>query len=256
MLIPYFSIIIPTYNRVKQVCISIESVLSQNFKNYEIIIIDDASTDNTIEELAKRYTDDRIKTLSLTKNGGQNVARNKGVSVSSGEWIIFLDSDDSLTENILEKLYVLAQDIKTSAIYAQCIDSEGQITSNYPSFEGYLSYKDYLCGKVKGEYLPIIKKDILIATPFDESTRRAPGIGHVAIAKKLGAVYISSLIARNYNTIGADRLCIQKKNHNSLAEVWSIIIKKQWKDRLKFCPCKLIEAILKFSYYTIRSLKK
>lgn len=252
---PYFSIVMPTYNRSSKISKSIDSVLSQSFQNFEIIIVNDASTDDTLSFLINHYAR-QVKVISLESNGGPNIARNKGVLEASGEWIIFLDSDDTLTENALAELHKLTQTIDTSALYAACINSDGHITSNHPSWEDYLSYQEYLCGKIKGEYLPVIKKETVLRIPFDESTRRAPGIGHVRIAKVLGKVYMTSFVARNYDTTGSDRICAQKKDFISLSKVWRIIISDQWRDRLRFCPCKLAEALSKYLYYTIRSFVK
>jgi glycosyltransferase involved in cell wall biosynthesis len=88
---PLVSVIIPTYNRAHIVCRAIESVLRQTYKNREIIVVDDGSTDNTLIQL--RAYDDRIRILSQ-KNGGPTIARNCGIRASTGEIIAFLDSDD------------------------------------------------------------------------------------------------------------------------------------------------------------------
>lgn len=87
------SVIIPTYNRAKYVIEALESVLNQTYKNYEIVIVDDGSTDNTREVLRQYLADDRI-TYIYEKNGGPASARNVGIKHSTGEHIAFLDSDD------------------------------------------------------------------------------------------------------------------------------------------------------------------
>ena len=89
---PAISVIIPTYNRASYICAAIDSVLAQTFNDYEIIVVDDGSTDDTLERLAV-YKDQRIK-VKHQKNLGQGFARNTGLSVASGEYIAFLDSDD------------------------------------------------------------------------------------------------------------------------------------------------------------------
>lgn len=86
-----FSVIIPTYNREEYLRQAIDSVLAQSLKNYEIIVVDDGSTDRTPEAL-KSYGE-RIKTLRQI-NQGPEVARNAGASMASGEYLAFLDSDD------------------------------------------------------------------------------------------------------------------------------------------------------------------
>src|ERR1035437_2389504 len=88
---PFVSVIIPTYNRGKYVANAIESVLSQTYGDYEVIVVDDGSTDNTKENL-KRYGD-RIKYI-YQDNSGVSSARNAGIMHATGEWISFVDSDD------------------------------------------------------------------------------------------------------------------------------------------------------------------
>ena len=88
---PKVSVIIPTYNRENFVVKAIDSVLCQEFKDYEIIVVDDGSTDNTKKNL-KRYGD-KIKYI-YQDNSGVSVSRNTGIKYSTGEWLAFLDSDD------------------------------------------------------------------------------------------------------------------------------------------------------------------
>ena len=87
---PLVSVIIPTYNRGWCLMASIDSVLSQTFTDYELIVVDDGSTDDTLKQLS-RY--DQI-TVITQSNHGVSAARNKGISLSRGELITFLDSDD------------------------------------------------------------------------------------------------------------------------------------------------------------------
>jgi glycosyltransferase involved in cell wall biosynthesis len=88
---PLVSVIIPTYDRAYVVCRAIESVLGQTYKNREIIVVDDGSTDDT--QIRLRAYGDRIRVLTQ-ENGGPSVARNRGIAVSRGEIVAFLDSDD------------------------------------------------------------------------------------------------------------------------------------------------------------------
>src|SRR4051812_5349711 len=89
---PLVSVIIPAYNRKAMLCESIDSVLAQNCRDFELIVVDDGSTDGTADELAARYGT-RIRVLKQA-NRGVAAARNLGVSRSCGEYIAFLDSDD------------------------------------------------------------------------------------------------------------------------------------------------------------------
>src|SRR5215831_13870333 len=88
---PFFSVIIPTYNRATCVGRAIESVLRQTFQDYELIVVDDGSTDKTAEVV--RQYGERIVFVSQP-NRGVSAARNAGVSRAAGDWVAFLDSDD------------------------------------------------------------------------------------------------------------------------------------------------------------------
>lgn len=96
------SIIMPSYNTAKFIEETIDSVLAQTYTNWELIIVDDCSTDNTDEVVAK-YTDSRIRYLKNEKNSGAAVSRNRALREATGRWIAFLDSDDLWTADKLEK---------------------------------------------------------------------------------------------------------------------------------------------------------
>ena len=90
---PAVSVIIPTYNRAHLLDRAIESVLDQTYQDFEIIVVDDASVDET-EEVVISFADDRINYIRHQKNKGGSSARNTGIKAAKGEFIAFLDSDD------------------------------------------------------------------------------------------------------------------------------------------------------------------
>lgn len=100
---PFFTIILPTYNRASFISKAIQSVIDQEYGNWELIIVDDGSTDNT-KEVVLSYRDERIK-YYWQENAGRSAARNNGVDVASGEYICFLDSDDYYTKDHLHYLH-------------------------------------------------------------------------------------------------------------------------------------------------------
>lgn len=95
-----FSIIIPMFNSEKYIERTINSILNQTYKNYEIILIDDCSTDSTISKCMK-YLNKNVRLINLQKNLGASNARNVGLQNAIGDFIIFLDSDDWLDKNTL-----------------------------------------------------------------------------------------------------------------------------------------------------------
>jgi len=97
-----FSIIIPTYNRADKLKNAIQSVLAQSCENWELIVVDDGSTDHTAE-IIKNFNNPKIIYL-YQKNQERSAARNKGIENAKGEWICFLDSDDCYKPNHLDVL--------------------------------------------------------------------------------------------------------------------------------------------------------
>ena len=97
----FFSIIIPVYNRENLIKRAIDSCLAQTLKEYEIIVVDDASTDDTVDVVLKNYGQ-KVKLLVNDKNKGVCPTRQKGIDAASGRWIILLDSDNTLFSNALE----------------------------------------------------------------------------------------------------------------------------------------------------------
>jgi glycosyltransferase involved in cell wall biosynthesis len=126
MPLPSVSVVVPTYNRAHCLGEAIDSVLGQSFQDFELIVVDDGSTDGT-ESLLEGYGD-RIKALRQ-KNSGVSAARNAGIKAARGPWIAFLDSDDTWEP---DKLKVQTDDLRlrpdaiVHMVNCMIIDSEGQ----------------------------------------------------------------------------------------------------------------------------------
>ena len=126
---PLVSIITPSYNSANFIGATIESVLNQTYKNFEMIIVDDLSTDNT-EQIVKKYlkNDKRIKFFSLPKKGGASEARNKAISEAKGKYIAFLDSDDIWKKEKLENQISFMENNNIDFSYTdyEYIDEQGK----------------------------------------------------------------------------------------------------------------------------------
>lgn len=142
---PEVSVIIPTYNRAQSLSRAIQSVLNQTYQNFELIIVDDMSRDNT-EEVIKNFNDSRIKYFRHEVNLGGSAARNTGIKRSAGKYLAFLDSDDEWLERKLE--------LQVNAMESRPSDAWGGV---YCSFI-YTDRKDGLVEAVKYGNL---KKDVL-----------------------------------------------------------------------------------------------
>ena len=116
------SVIIPTYNAENTILKCINSIVKQTYKKIEIIIIDDGSTDSTLNklnDLAKN--DDRI-IIKKQRNSGVSVARNNGINIASGDYILFVDSDDWLEKTMIEKMIITAQKENTDIVRCNFYD--------------------------------------------------------------------------------------------------------------------------------------
>jgi glycosyltransferase involved in cell wall biosynthesis len=116
---PKVSVVIPTYNRASYIGEAIQSVLNQTYQDFELIVVDDGSTDNTGTALDQ--FGERIRVL-YQQNSGVSVARNKGTFAARGEWVAFLDSDDEWEP---EKLRVQIEDVKKhEGVVAHFVDAQ------------------------------------------------------------------------------------------------------------------------------------
>ena len=91
---PAISVVLPVHNRASVVGDAVRSVLAQQFKDFELIVIDDGSTDGTVETI-EAFDDPRLRVIRLSENAGGNAARNKGIEAARAPLIAFLDSDDA-----------------------------------------------------------------------------------------------------------------------------------------------------------------
>jgi len=137
---PSFSIVIPTFNRGDKVLRAIQSVLDQNSENWQLILVDDGSTDDTQQVIAPLINRPEIR-YYFQENQGVSQARNLGAAKATKEWLIFLDSDDELTQNALSlfkeqiqknpevDIFVAGRDRKTSMGSEIRIPKEGEYSA-------------------------------------------------------------------------------------------------------------------------------
>ena len=146
---PLVSIIIPTHNMAKFLQLSAGSVFKQTYKNFELIIVDDASEDNT-EEIIKQFNDKRIKYIKRDQKGGVSSARNCGIDNSRGDYIAFLDADNEWMENKLEKQMFKFENVS---------DDVGLVYTHYLGI--FLTSGEVIC-EFKGCYSGDVEADLAV----------------------------------------------------------------------------------------------
>jgi len=173
------SVIIPSYNRAATLPMAIESVLGQTYRDIELIIVDDGSTDGT-EGLIRSITDSRLRYIKLEKNGGACRARNIGIDAARGEHIAFQDSDDRWRYDKLERqlrfLQETGADVAYCAIERYGVDS--QVSVRFPaapidnSAPKEIRFRKLLEQNTLAMVTVICKAECARAVRFDESLPR------------------------------------------------------------------------------------
>jgi glycosyltransferase involved in cell wall biosynthesis len=133
---PKISVIIPAYNAARYICETVDSVLSQTYKNFEVIIIDDGSTDNT-QKLLNQYRD-KIKYI-YQNNKGVAGARNKGIQQAHGKYLAFLDNDDVwLPDKLTKQITISEQNPQVGFIFTdgEFFDEKGLVSLSFCSSRG------------------------------------------------------------------------------------------------------------------------
>ncbi|MCK5677308.1 MAG: glycosyltransferase family 2 protein, partial [Flavobacteriaceae bacterium] len=131
------SVIIPCYNDGTYIHETIESLNQQTYKDFEIIIIDDASTDKTTKETLANLKQNNLQVLFLEKNSGPGIARNTGIEIARGKYILPLDADDKIAPTYLEKAKkILETEENTGIVYCQA-EFFGKISKKWelPKYE-------------------------------------------------------------------------------------------------------------------------
>ena len=180
---PLVSVIIPTYNPGNSLERAVKSILDQTYASWELIIVDDASTEKLDERLrSQTLADKRIRALRLDRNGGPAVARNAGLALSSGDWIAVLDDDDVWLPTRLERLVATAELCSADMVFDNILgydDHSREVTG--PIFKrvpDQLTLLDVLADQYEGIHnlgyiKPMIKREFFTAhaLKYDESLR-------------------------------------------------------------------------------------
>jgi GalNAc5-diNAcBac-PP-undecaprenol beta-1,3-glucosyltransferase len=242
--IPLVSLIMPTYNRSSSIERAINSALSQTYTNIELIIVDDGSTDNTLE-IIKKYNDPRIRLVKHTINKGVTAAKNTGLNNIQGEWFTTLDSDDEIVPEAIETMMniPLNIDYTVTAISCNCMDtSDGSFSGKGLIKDQYVDV-DTLMKICSGEYWGITKSSLLMNDRFNENISGWESILWYKIDDRAKRYYIHKGL-RIYHTEGNDRVSTSKYNIEKEIKLYkNYIIEVYYLEKIKkYRP---------YDYYTI-----
>lgn len=217
---PYFSIVIPLYNREKHIPRAIDSCLGQGFSDFEVVVVDDASTDRS-REVVDAYRDPRIRLVRHETNRGVSPARNTGVDASWGDWILFLDSDDELLPDALSRIEARTRqapdDIGRLFLMNQL--DHGAVSPDPPLTEGLQDYAGFIrwCHGVRGAMDPFTatRRETFRTVRFPDS-RATEALFHIDFARQFKTMTCPDFVNRvhsdadhRYSTATADSLLRQ-----------------------------------------------
>jgi GalNAc5-diNAcBac-PP-undecaprenol beta-1,3-glucosyltransferase len=217
-----FSVIIPTYNMEHLLPRALESIYQQPDDDIEVIVIDDCSTDNTLD-LLKNYPD--IIVLKTKINSGPCAARNLGIDVASGDLFYFLDSDNELNPNAFAKIKT-----KISAcngnydLFFFCCEnaSTGEPMAQAPLSEGIVYYQDMLCGRLQGELVPVARRRAFESgVRFEDTGAGGEGLLWLSMLKQKSG-YFCGIFVQKYYVEHDDRLS-KVGPRISRAESWATL---------------------------------
>lgn len=203
---PLVSVIIPTYNRAKTIGRTIESILLQSYDNFEIIIVEDGSKDETISIL-QQYTDKRLRVICHDVNKGVTAAKNTGLNNIRGEWFTILDSDDEIVPEALETMMKipLEKDGTVNAVSCNCIDtSTGKFSGMGLASDQYIDFKT-LVNVCTGEFWGLTKTELLLNDRFNERLGGFESTLWFLISERAKRYYVHKAL-RIYHTEGNDRV--------------------------------------------------
>ncbi len=205
--LPFFSVVIPTYNRAELLAQAVQSVLNQTFNNFELIVVDD-SPDGTARSVIEAFVDKRISYVKNNRGKGGAGTRNAGIFRSQGEWVAFLDDDDLWLPEKLERQYqkIQASDKEVGLVYSGHVKFESDscyITGTFvPRHEGWLYEQLLYKNVIGGLYSVVIRRDVL--EKLEGLDERFPALQdadlYVRIAKTHKITFVKDPLVRVRNS--------------------------------------------------------
>lgn len=242
------SIVTPVYNSEKFISETIESVINQTYKNWEMIIVDDCSKDSS-EKIIRNYieNDKRINYIKLKKNSGAAVARNTAIEKSKGKYVAFLDSDDLWESNKLEEQleFMQQRNIAFSFTGYELIDQNGKSLNNIVQVPKEINYNELLKNTVIGCLTVMIDKEKV--GEFKMPLVRA---GQDTATWLL-------ILRKGYIAYGLNEpLSRYRKVEGSISSNKLKALKRTWYTYRKLEKLSLPKSIYVFSCYTLNAIKK
>lgn len=216
------TVAIPVYNREDCIGRCIDSVLNQSVKPFEILVVDDGSTDNTpqiIRDFSQKH--DTVKHFIAPANGGENYARNRCIQYANGNYIFWLDSDDYIVEDAIETvLQTIAKHSEFQHFMFLTSDRvEGfAVSDNFSKDTHVTTFEDWLTERVYGDFTHVMFKELFEGLPFFEDIRGFPGINFLRVHRKTKKQFFLNKLVTLRERNRADALSLT----GYLSSAWAI----------------------------------
>lgn len=221
------SVVIPMYNRERTIQRAVDSVLNQTYKNIEVLVVDDGSTDNSVQMLDKYNNDVRVKVFCQETNQGANAARNRGIREAKGEYIAFHDSDDEWLPEKIEKQLKYMKEKQLAVSFCAFKRYHNDAVQIIPDISKELTSQNIRKKLKRGNIigtptLVIHRKVIENVGMFDEEMPRLQDYEYVIrIARKYDIGFINEVLINEYELAG----CISL-NQKSMHQAYALLLKK------------------------------
>jgi glycosyltransferase involved in cell wall biosynthesis len=173
---PFFSVVITTYNRARILRRCLDSCLAQSWTDFEVVVVDDGSSDDTIAALAED-PDPRLRVVAHERNRGINPARFTGAGNARGEWVVVIDSDDELVPRALERLHEIIAELppEVRVVRARQLHDDGHVTPAFVpdgpyGYEGRIRWAEAEGGQDAARCL---HRSVFAAAPYIDGRRGA-----------------------------------------------------------------------------------
>ncbi|HET8565966.1 MAG TPA: glycosyltransferase family 2 protein [Solirubrobacterales bacterium] len=199
---PFFSIIVSTYNRERIVGRCIDSILGQAFEDFELVVVDDHSSDGTLAAL-DCYEDPRLRVVAHERNRGIHPSRHTGVTNATGTWVIVFDSDWELLPGALERLREIVLDLPEGirVLRSRLVWDDGHLTPSFMppepiDYEGRISWAEAEGGN---DALHCIHRAVFETTPFFADRRGAmETLWELELASRERSLYVNDVLGHEH----------------------------------------------------------
>ncbi len=242
------SIVTPTYNSGNFISETIQSILNQSYTNFELIVIDDCSKDNTVE-IVKTFSekDSRVNLIQLELNSGAAVARNIGLENSKGRFIAFCDCDDIWFENKLEYQirFMLEKSIPISFTSYQLINEKGVSMNKVINAIDKITYLEYLKNTIIGMSTAMIDTSLVKEFRFENIRTRQDTMLWITLLKRGHVAYGIKEVLVKY-TVRSNSISANK--FKAASKVWDLYYNME--------KMGLFKSSYYFIFYVLNAIKK